>query len=176
MKHSIDELLKEILSIDSKYKSILISFRLSVFCVLKNITSSLKLFDLFITLQHHHIIAEHINSNAIKLQYEEKKNTQNLKNSHRWYFINKYEIEIFINILLYMSVYHCSKYKDYWNIHSVRSLFIEIQNAISCQWFEQILQYWKIFDSDKILDSSNSDFWKKLESLTINIQVSIHQY
>ena len=75
-----------------------------------------------------------------------------------------------------MSVYHCSKYKDYWNLHSVRSLFIEIQNAISCQWFEQILQYWKIFDSDKILDSSNSDFWKKLKSLTINIQVSSHQY
>ncbi len=66
-KRSIDELLKEIPPIDSKYKPISISPRLPVFCVLENITSLLELFDLFITLQHRHIIAEHIISNAIKL-------------------------------------------------------------------------------------------------------------
>ncbi len=67
-KRSIDELLKEILPIDSKYKPISISPRLPVFCVLENVTSSLELFDVFITLQHRHIIVEHINSNAIKIQ------------------------------------------------------------------------------------------------------------
>jgi len=154
----------------------LISSWLFIFCVLENITSLLELFDLFITLQHHHIITEHINSNAIKLQYEEKKNTRNLKNFRRWYFINKYKIEIFIDILLYMSVYHCSKYENYWNIFSVRLFYIEIQNAISCSWFKQILRYWKISDSDEILNSSDFDFWKKLESLTTNIQASSCQY
>jgi len=83
IKRSIDELLKEIFLINLKYKSILILSQLSVFCVFENVTSFLELFNLFITLQHHHIIAEHINSNVIKLQYEEKKNTQNLKNSRR---------------------------------------------------------------------------------------------
>ncbi len=176
MKHLINELLKEIFLIDSKYKLISISSWLSVFCVFENIITSLKLFNLFITLQHHHIIAEYINSNAIKLQYEEKKNTWNLKNLRRWYLINKYKIEIFINILLYMSVYCCSKYEDYWNTHSFRSFFIEIQNAMNCRRFEQILWYWKISDSDEILDSSDFDFWKKLESLTTDIQASSHQY
>lgn len=126
VKHSINKLLKEIFLINSKYKSILISSQLFIFCIFENITFSFKLFNLFIILQHYYIIVEHINSNIIKLQYEEKKNTRNLKNFHHWYFINKYKIEIFINIFLYMNVYYCLKYEDYWNIHSFKSLFIEI--------------------------------------------------
>ena len=75
-----------------------------------------------------------------------------------------------------MNVYRCSEYENYWNIFSVRLFYIEIQNAINCNQFKQILQYWKIFDSDEILNFSDFDFWKKLESLTTNIWVSNHQY
>jgi len=135
-----------------------------------------RLFDLFITLQHRHIIAQHTNSNAIKLQYEEKENTRNLKDPRRWYSTNKYEVETFVGILLYMSVYRCPEYEYYWNIHSFRPLFIEIQNAMSCQRFEQILRYWKVSDPDEILDSSGPDFWKKLEPLATDIRASSRQY
>ncbi len=77
-KRSIEELLEEIPSINSNYQSISISPRALVFCVLENVISFSDLFDLFITLQHRQIIVEHINSNVIKIQTEEKKNTENL--------------------------------------------------------------------------------------------------
>jgi len=148
-KRPVEELLEEVPSVDSNYQPISIPPQ---------------------------IIAEHINSNAIKIQTEEKKNTENLTFSHLWHLINKYEIETFIDILLYMSVYRCSEYENYWNISSVRFFYIEIQNAMSCNRFEQILRYWKISDSDEILDFKDSDFWKKLESLTTDIQASSQWY
>ncbi len=77
-KRSIEELLEEVPSVDPNYQPISISPRALVFCVFKNVISSSDLFNLFITLQHRQIIAEHINSNAIKIQTEEKKNTENL--------------------------------------------------------------------------------------------------
>jgi len=78
MKRSIEKLLEEISSIDLNYQPISISSQALIFCVSENVISFSDLFNLFITLQHHQIIVEHINSNAIKIQIEEKKNTENL--------------------------------------------------------------------------------------------------
>ncbi len=81
-----------------------------------------------------------------------------------------------MGVLLYMSLYHCPEYEDYWNTQSNKPVFIEVIRAMSRERFCQILRYWKISDPDENLDSKGPDFWKKLEPLASDIRKASRQY
>ena len=175
-KSTVHEVLKTISTFRESFSSLWIKARSSVSLISNHIQTSLQLFSLFISFDMRCIIVKNTKQNAIIKQKQEKVKKQELKHCQAWRSTNDHKVRTFMKILLYMSLYHCSKYENYWNTQSNKSVFIEIIQAMSKKRFCQILRYWKIFDSDENLNSKESDFWKKLESLVSDIWKTSCQY
>jgi hypothetical protein len=106
------------------------------------------------------------------------KKVQVIRHSRSWHDITSTEIKVFIEILLYMSLCSLSRVKNYWNIHSKRVIHFMIINCMSCNRWEQIKRFLKIFNSidDQKVDTRDSHWWKKLKSLITDFRIVSKKY
>jgi hypothetical protein len=106
-------------------------------------------------------------SNNINIKIDLKR----VEESHRqrsWHDITAAEMEVFLDILLYMSHTVMSRIRSYWNTNLNLAIHALIFNVMSRTRWKQIKRYLKISNSleNRNLDTRDSDWWKKLESLT----------
>ncbi len=95
-----------------------------------------------------------------------------------WHDITIVEIEVFVEILLYMSLSLRSRIVDYWNYDSNRFIHIMIINCMSNKRWKQIKRYLKISHSinDQTVNIKESHWWKKLKSLIIDFRKVFKKY
>jgi hypothetical protein len=71
-----------------------------------------------------------------------------------------------------------SRTRDYWNTDFNRAIHILIFNFMRCNKWKQIKRYLKIFNSleNEKLNTRDSDWWKKLQSLTSDFRRTSKAY
>jgi hypothetical protein len=106
-------------------------------------------------------------SNNINIKTDLKR----VEESHKqrsWHDITIAEMKVFLDILLYMSHTVMSRIRNYWNTNLNLAIHVLIFNVMSRTRWKQIKKYLKISNplENRNLDTRDSDWWKKLESLT----------
>ena len=71
-----------------------------------------------------------------------KKEKEN--NPRAWHDTTEPEIEVFLSLLLCMSMNQTPATEDYWNRCSDKPIFISIQQALSLRRFQQIKRFLKL--------------------------------
>lgn len=173
-KHDVQKLIDDLLSLSSNYNLIIISYRDSVLVEeFQNKSQiSFALFSLFFCSSFLEIMIKHIN---IKTSIKRIKAHDHVRS---WKDITFFEIDAFIEILLYMSISFISRVFDYWNLDSKQAINVLIIDSMSCKRWEQIKRYLKIFNltNDQQIDTRDSHWWKKLKSLTSNFRNASKKY
>ncbi len=107
-----------------------------------------------------------INNTNIKIDLERSKVSHEQRD---WHNITNAEIEAFLRILLYMNCVVLSRIRDYWNTTNLNRVVYDLMfSSMSIKRWEQIRRYLKTFNllENEKIDTRESDWWKKLESLT----------
>ena len=124
-KRTVESILADIPPPSLNYTSVSVADRPSKSLAKGLADSPLELFQLFISAQHCRIIAYHTNIKAH--DYIKKEN----ENNHRaWDDVIRSEIEVFLGILLFMSLYHAPSKSDFWNTCFDKPVFVSIQEAM----------------------------------------------
>ena len=134
--------------------------------------TSLSLFQLFFSLNLIQIMTNHINMKTAA------ESTSESIHHRLWHDITATEIEAFVNILLYMNIIDMSRVPDYWNTNLLRAVYSLVINCMRRVQWEQIKRYLKIFNpnEDKLYDTWDSDWWKKLKSLATEFRKASKSY
>ena len=165
-KLSVQSIIEFISSSSSSYSSISVLFRApqsNETLRLINQTS-LSLFRLFFSFEMLEIVTKNINLKV------EKKNAHEDIKRRKWHDTSLSEIGAFLGILLYMSYTFMSRLTDYWNTSFRFAIHEMMIQAMSLRRWEQIKRFLKISSSDEIIDTRDSNWWKKLKSLITNFR------
>jgi hypothetical protein len=167
-KRDVQRIIDDLFSCSSNYIFIFVFYRdfISHERLQLKTQTSFKLFQLFFSFTFLEILT---NNTHIKIDL---KRAEVIHKQRSWTNVTSSEIEIFIEILLYMRVFHITRVKDYWNLVSKRSIHVQIIDCMIIIRWKQIKRYLKIFNSlnDQKIDTRDSHWWKKLKFLIIDFR------
>ncbi len=153
-KQTVKKLIDDLSASSSNYISISISYRqlMSHEDLRDRSQTSFLLFQLFFFFSLLQIMTNNIN---IKISLKRSKVTKHVKD---WTNNTTSEIETFIEILLYMSIFSMFKVTDYWNFDFNKAIHVLIINCMSCYRWQQIKRFLKIFNfiNDQKVDTQDS--------------------
>ena len=165
-KRSLKAILEDVSFCDS-YESVQMHERPARSNLFRHVDDSkpIEIYNQFITREHRRLLASHINLRAVM-----KLRKKSGERSRPWHDIDEWEIDVFLGLILLMSLDHFSFIENYWNTHSSKSLFVAIQRVMTLVRFQQIKRFFKMSDLNNEPDFYDPDWWKKLEPLASDFQ------